>query len=290
MNKFLFITHITPRAKRSEFRQALIDLYFQALEKQTYSDWKVIVFGEEERTEGKFNYFRLADGTREERFNATKELLATAKVQSLFSEADYIIKLDDDDIIAPDLLERLKNFDGDLYYDLFHTFVDSSSGIITQQKRSWIASTCVHKTKHILSPWNDPGASPVGNLLYSDHSKAWHQYYSDKKSVAADKSKPVYLRVLSPTSITSGAIAGPPQTISDVSMENYYIYLRGFGNWKQADVKTFDSYLPVLAEAWKKFSGVPQKNLSAEITKDKPGKVARILKRIFSKGDTKNKK
>ncbi len=283
MNKFLFITHITPKAKRSAFRQALIDIYFKALNNQRYADWKVIVFGEEEKVEGKFHYFQLPDGTREERFVATKKLLSDDAVQSLFSEADYVIKLDDDDIIAPDLLERLKTFDGDLYYDQHHTFIDSSSGTITQQKRDWVASTCVHKTKHILSAWNGQGASAVGNLLYSDHSKAWHAYYGDKKIVAAEKNHPVYLRVLSPTSITSGALAGPPQSVADVSMENYYQYLRSFGNWNKADVAVFDQYIPDVAEAWKKFSGAAQKTLPAELTNASPGKITTLLKNVFTK-------
>jgi hypothetical protein len=283
LNKFLFITHITPKAKRSAFRQALIDIYFQALNNQTYGDWKVIVFGEDEKIENNFHYFQLPDGTREERFTATKELLETSAVQSLFAEADYVIKLDDDDIISPDLLAQLKNFDGDLYYDSYHTFLDSSSGTITQQKRSWVASTCVHKTKHILSAWNGPGASTVGNLLYSDHSKAWHTYYSDKKIVAAEKNAPVYLRVLSPTSITSGAKSGPPQSIEDVSMEQYYQYLRSFGNWNKADITVFDKYRPAVAEAWKKFANAPQQALPAELTSESPGKLATLLKNVFAK-------
>jgi hypothetical protein len=283
LNKFLFITHITPKAKRSAFRQALIDIYFKALNDQTYGEWKVIVFGEGERAEDKFHYFHLPDGTREERFAATKELLAKSSVKTLFSEADYVIKLDDDDIIAPGLLERLKTFDGDLYYDLYHTFIDSSSGTITQQRRSWVASTCVHKTKHILSDWNGPGASAVGNLLYSDHSKAWHVYYRDKKIVAAEKNNPVYLRVLSPTSITSGAKSGPPQSIDDVSMEDYYKYLRSFGNWNKANTNLFDEYLPGLAVAWKKFSGAPQKALPAELTNNSPGKITTLFKNVFTK-------
>ncbi len=281
MNKFLFITHITPKAKRSDFRQALIDVYFSALNSQSYPDWKVIILGNEEKVEGKFNYFFLGDGTREEKFQATKKLLARPEIKNLFAESDYVIKLDDDDIISPVLLAQLSDFNGDLYYDEFHTFLDSSSGIITQQKRSWLASTCVHKSKHVLTPWNGPGASPVGNLLYTEHSKSWHLFYESKDKVAAQKNNPVYLRVLSPTSITSGAIDGPPKSISDVSIDKYYDYLKSFGDWKAADVKIFSSYLTPISKAWGFFAGKEQEKLPMDLFEIKRNGIFDRLKSIF---------
>lgn len=274
---------MTPRAKRSAFRQALIDVYYQALNNQSYPHWKAIVLGDEARTEGKFHYFFLPDSTREEKFETIKKLLAQKEIAGLFEEADYVIKLDDDDIISPGLLERLKDFSGDLFYDRFHTFLDSSSGALTQQERSWVASTCVHGKNHILSPWNGPGASPVGNLLYTDHSKSWHAYYAGKKITAADPHHPVYLRVLSPTSITSGAENGPPQSVRDVSMEKYHAYLRGFGNWKPAGVHDFDPFLPAIADAWKGFAGAPQQPLPETRPAGLKEKAAALKRKLFGK-------
>jgi hypothetical protein len=285
LNKFLFITHITPKSKRSVFRQGLIDIYFAALNAQTYSDWKVIILGDEEKTEGKFHFFSLPDGTREEKFEVLKKLLSREEIKLLFSEADYVIKLDDDDIISPVLLEQLKNFKGDLCFDRFHTFIDSSSGIITQQERQWIASTCVHKREHVLSAWTGPGASAVGNLLYSEHSKSWHLFYKDKNVVEAEKGNPVYLRVLSPTSITSGALHGPPKTIAEVSMPKYYEYLKNFGEWNSANLNLFDAYLPRLAQAWMNFSGSGQKSIPSEYLRGKTsGILSKIKNRLSRKG------
>lgn len=274
---------MTPRAKRSAFRQALIDVYYKALGSQSYPHWKAIVLGDEARTEGKFHYFFLPDGTREERFNVIRALLAGDEIGTLLGEADYVIKLDDDDIISPVLLDTLKDFKGDLYFDRFHTFLDSSSGQLTQQERSWVASTCVHGKKHILAPWSGPGASPVGNLLYTDHSKAWHAYYADKKITAADPRHPVYLRVLSPTSITSGAESGPPQSIRDVSMEKYYSYLRGFGSWKPAAVHDFDLYFPMIAGAWNGFAGAPQQPLPKAQPAGLKEKAAALKRKFFGR-------
>ncbi len=282
MKKFLFITHITPVAKRSVLRQALIDAYYKGLNAQTYREWKVIVMGEEERTEGKFNYFHLQGESREEKFNAIKSILASERFLSLANEADYIVKLDDDDIISPHVLEKVSKLDVDIYFDQHHTFYDISSGSITQQKRNWFASTCIHKKELVLSAWNGPGASLVGNLLYSEHHASWHVFYQDKKMLAADPDEPVYMRVLSPTSITSGALAGPPKSIAEISMEKYFIYLQSFGNWKVAPIKVFDAVLPDLGEAWLTFSGNPQQKLPIELTSNTENKIFRKIKSIFT--------
>lgn len=281
MKKFLFITHITPVAKRSVLRQALIDAYYKGLAAQTYPEWKAIVVGEENKVEGKFHYFPLPGDSKDEKAAAIKDMMSSERFLALANEADYIVKLDDDDIISPNVLEKVSAMDVDVYYDRFHTFYDISSGVITQQKRDWFASTCIHKRAHVLSSWNGPGATSVGNLLYTEHHASWHVFYKDKKMVAADPDEPVYLRVLSPTSITSGALAGPPQSISEISMDKYFTYLESFGNWKPAALKSFDAVLPVLAAAWKIFSGKPQQALPEHVTAQANEKITTRIKNIL---------
>lgn len=270
MNRFVFITHITPAKRRSSLRQKLLDLYTEALNNQTYKNWKVIQLGEEEGTDGHYCRFRLPDVSREEKTVYLKALFGRDDFRKVLLESDYIIKLDDDDLISPELLNSLRDFKGDLYYDRFHTFLDCSSGVITQQERAWFASTCVHKTVHALSEWKGEGASEIGNLLYTDHSKAWHKFYERKQIQAAEPMHPVYLRVLSPTSITAGAKAGT-QAFADVDMNKYFAYLQSFGNWECAATKDFGNYLPAVAEAWEQFTGSVQQPLS------KPGMVSKLL-------------
>lgn len=258
MNHFLFITHITPQLKRSTFRQQLIDLYYTSLKNQTYQSWSVIIFGDEPAQEDqRFHIFPLSDGDISIKHNEIAAWLNDSVLKSILNRADYIIKLDDDDIINPTLLERLQNFDGDVFFDEYHTFVDTSSGTITCQKRPWIASTCVHKKSHALATWSGEGAGQLQLLLYSDHSKAWHRYYADKQKIVAPKEHPVYLRVLSPTSIT----AGTQGNFDAAAREKYYQYLAQFGDWQPSPTTDFTNYRAALATAWLHFSGNEQQSL-----------------------------
>ncbi|MEW6470456.1 MAG: hypothetical protein AB1458_16200 [Bacteroidota bacterium] len=274
MNKFLFITHLTPVHKRSSLRQSLIDCYFQALLGQTYPDWKGLILGEEERDEGRFRYVRLSDGTSEQKWREILDIFQRPDIKALLEGSDYIVKLDDDDIISPHVLADVSEKQFDCCYDSYHTFYDISSGQIGQQLRPWIASTCIHRKEHALASYKGEGCSGVGNLLYSDHSKSWHNYYKDKKVIVADKSSPVYLRVLSPTSVTAGAAGNAVHKAEDISFEKYYAYLRSFGRWGAAEISSFAPYYPILSKAWAEFSKFEQKAIPV------PGPFSRFAGRI----------
>jgi hypothetical protein len=267
VNKFLFITHLTPRAKRSSLRESLILLQQKALEAQTYTNWKSLIIGEEEKKEGRFFELRIdPELGKVERRKPLSQLYERPDVKSYLADADYVIKLDDDDLISPVLLEKLKNFSGDLYYDESHTFYDVTSGQLTQQVRPWIASTCVHKVSHAASKLNDGEIENffLNSLLYSDHSKTWHKYYTGKKIMKADPAHPVYLRILSPTSITSGTKKFPLQTMRDIDFQKYYEYLNSFGDWKGFTVTGFNKYMHDLESAWTTFAGEPQKPIPSK--------------------------
>lgn len=274
MNSFLFITHLTPSFKRSPLRQYLYEIYRKSLSAQTYSNWKVLIIGENEKKEG--NFFEVALDSyceKEIRNERIKKLYERSDIINYIENIDYIIKLDDDDIISPTLLEKIKNLKFDVYYDEYHTFYDTSSGFISQQKRPWIASTCIHKTDHALSKADSNGSSNyyLNSLLYQDHSKAWHIYYKDKHKIIANQNSPVYLRVLSPTSITSGVKKFPLSSIDDIDFKLYYKYLKSFGYWEKAATQDFDIFLNDLGNAWINFTNkrqesIPYLNMTNKIT------------------------
>lgn len=258
MNTFLFITHVTPSRLRSTLRQSLYELQKLSLSEQTYGNWKQLVIGEDDIVRNSYLEVKLQATTKADRNAELIKIYERKEVKELLENSDYILKLDDDDIISPTLLGSIASRDFDLYYDNFHTFYDITSNSITQQERGWIASSCVHKTAHALSKLDAKGPDNYyqNSLLYSDHSKTWHTYYANKNKIAANPDHPVYLRVLSPTSITAGAKKFPLVDTNDIDFKQYYQYLKGFGYWQQAATTDFNFYLPKLKKAWTDFSGM----------------------------------
>ena len=135
MSSFLFVTHLTPFKKRSKLRSALEKIYFKALQNQTYNNWKVLLIGEEERISGKF--IEVSLGKYNSAFEIAErltDLYDRSEIINLFKEADFIVKLDDDDLISPTILSDVKDLNFDVYSDKFHVFYDITSGRTTRQK------------------------------------------------------------------------------------------------------------------------------------------------------------
>ncbi len=222
--KFLFITPLTPSSMMNEVRYKLHQAYLNALDSQLYSNWEVLLVGEEEKTEGKKTYLKCSGITKGDKIQ-----LAYTYINSLPDKPEYLIRLDDDDIISPMILEKVRDIKFDCYADKYHSFYDLNSGLISQQKRDWLPNTVIHKMEHALQIYGEEN-KPLFTL---DHSKYWHEYYRKKKVKWARKSHPVYLRILSETSITANRPG------SNESSENYKKYLSGFGRWKKKELKDF---------------------------------------------------
>jgi hypothetical protein len=249
--KFLFITHVTPAAKRSATRAGLFDLMQQALHAQTYTHWKALWIGEEETDNGKIKIVN--------RFSVKTlfDLYERDDLKKLIEWADYIIKIDDDDIILPHTLEIASKLEFDCYCDRYHTFYDFATGRTTQQARPWIAATCIHKKEHAITLNKGNGITEnfSQSLFYGEHSADWIAYYKSKKMVYAKPSSPVYVRVLSPTSQSAGAKKYPVNSASDADMNAYREYVRRFGSWNNYTIYNWDEYPSQLKKLWEKFSG-----------------------------------
>ena len=252
--KFLFITHLSPLAIRSSLRQGLIESMQKSLYNQSYKNWKALWIGEREFED---------DHIKEVKLNGKNELSSVYSrkdVLDYINDCDYIVKLDDDDIILPNTLKIASGFDFDCYCDAYHTFYDISSGVLTQQKRPWIASTCIHKKEHALIHQNgeEKAENFVNSLFYGNHAKDWITFYKNKKVIYADKKNPVYVRILSPTSITAGAKTFPVKSINDTDMIHYYKYLKEFGVWHNVILNQFEQFKSDLSASWFKFSNLKQ--------------------------------
>ena len=265
---FLFITKLTPVAKRSETRGGLIRLMERSLHAQSYPHWKALWLGEEESTKGNII---TVDVSAED---SLRLLYMRNDLKELIDWADYIVKLDDDDIILSHTLSLAAKLDFDCYCDRYHTFFDLSTGLTTQQARPWIAATCIHKKEHAVTlnknggaSWNQRMQKPdwqpnsgraenfIHSLFYGEHGSDWIDYYKTKKLVFAQPQYPVYVRVLSPTSISSGAKKFPVHSLQDVDLAAYRNYTNQFGSWNAYPIHNWDLYPPMLREIWLKFSG-----------------------------------
>jgi hypothetical protein len=245
MKKFLFITTLTPKNLLSPLRASLFDLFLEGLGKQSYPGWEALLIGEEEKAEEKIRYLKTDAVVKSDKLK-----IAFNYIQNLEVKPDFIIRLDDDDLISPNVLERVSLMEFDCYADQYHTFYDLASGKISQQKRNWLANTVIHKYEHAIST-NTENQLP---LFMQDHSQAWHVYYENMKVIFSDPSAPVYLRILSPTTITSKMDHQKRSAFENTDMLAYSKYVKKFGNWKNFKTAEFSTYHDKLISIWEKFS------------------------------------
>ncbi len=177
--------------------------------KQDYTNWTALVVGEREP---------LGD----DRF--------------IFFEHDLVEKRQKlcfvDDIISTSALGQHRLLAADCLADRFHSFMEILTGKISQQKRDWLANTMAHKMEHAFHLVDE--SDPKSYLLVQDHSKVWHPYYQDKGIMWTDKKSPLYIKMLSSTSITSNA----SNQVGD-QKKKYTKYVLGFGSWSVSDTDLY---------------------------------------------------
>jgi len=249
--EFLFVTTLTPDRLMSPVRKKLFDLYKQSILAQTYTNWKVLLVGNSNAIEGKF----ISIGSLKED-KISKLECAVEYIKNLPQKPDYVLRLDDDDIISPFTLENASQLDFDCYADSRHHFYDIVYSNYCNQKRPWLPNTVIHKTEHIFSEIDNPKMS----LLIHDHNLVWHSYYADKKLIFSPKDKPLYLRTISPVTTSTGLEKGSDKK---TNWKDYNTYLNSFGLWKKRIPSCFKSYELALIELANYFESTPKEKLSA---------------------------
>ncbi|CAN5568877.1 hypothetical protein BH10BAC1_BH10BAC1_19720 [soil metagenome] len=245
MKKYLFITTLTPKELLSPLRSELFFLYLAALKGQSYNEWEAILIGEEDRVDGNIKYVKANAVSKSDKLKVAYEYLLT-----LESKPDYIIRLDDDDIISPLILTDIALANFDCYADKFHLYYDLVSGDISQQERNWLPNTIIHKYEHALAIYGESNLP----LFMQDHSQAWHVYYQNKKVLYTPKHKSIYLRIISPTTITSKMNQLKSSSYLDMDMNSYGEYLKTFGKWRYFNANDFKAYQNKLINIWETFS------------------------------------
>ena len=233
-----------PPERVDDARKALRALCFGALGKMR-SSYRVLLLGR--GVDDLPENFELIDsgwsGKEDKLYEAGKRI-ATGE----FGKFRFLVRLDDDDLINPDVFDAFAHSDAHCIADAVHWFYDLSTGLVSAQQRPWFANTVIHRFEHALTRVDALGGSARAgsqNFLFAcDHSQAWQPYYSQKHVAYASADNPLYVRILNPGSITASAEAGIDEKAT------YEKYLRTFGQWN-AEMPVFLKALkPELVKIW----------------------------------------
>jgi len=219
-NHFCFIIPRTPLQHQNKLRNDLWEICKKSLIAQSYKNWTAIVIGpREEVQDDRFIFLEFDLLPKLEKVRKAIDFLRDSNVQK-----DYIIRLDDDDLFSEQALFRHRYSTADCIADRWHTFIEITTKMVSSQCRNWLANTVIHKWEHASSEFTLGDKNDY--LLCLDHSLAWKEYYKKKRITFSRKQEPLYLRILSPTSITSTSAMDTGD-----AHESYLRYLYGFGEW-----------------------------------------------------------
>jgi hypothetical protein len=239
--KFCFLIPRTPVKFRTSQRNLLWNFTVKSLLSQKSKEWKAIVIGPSEVVLSADKRFVFLEHDLMPKGQKIVKAIEYLNYQD--TQPEYLIRLDDDDLISEEKLSDLEKEieKWDCVTDEYHGFAELSLGKISLQKRAWFPNTVLHLYNHAVTKVDVEGKENF--LIAHDHSKVWHKYYQDKKVIYSSKFSPVYLRILSPTSITSGK-----------SLE-YHAYLYSFGSWQYnlQQLKGFNN-LSVLSKKYQDFT------------------------------------
>lgn len=212
-----------PTYKLDTSRIALRNLCFKQLRKLK-SSYRVWLLGDTEDIFDDFEIIKVEGISKEDKLWEVGKILEA----SYNPPSKFLVRLDDDDMINPEVFDAFAKEDFDCCTDRYHTFYDLSSAKVSKQKRDWFPNTIIHRYNHAMQIVPAQGGSELAgenNFLFAcDHSQSWHFYYADKKRKYTMKENPLYLRVLNPESITA----------KKTSHDEYVGYLSGFGDWKSS--------------------------------------------------------
>lgn len=233
---FTIITTYGPHlGDEKDTRHKLHQHYIHALKNINYSNFEVYLFGHlPSSKKERINFVKAEGNSKEQKLHFAKCFLLEKGVKS-----DYILRLDDDDILNPNAFNHVTKIKPDVYCDLFHSFLSIDTGLIAQQQRSWFPNTTIIKWDLAFTNLFLDNA-----LLFNFQHTVWHRFLKDCKANIeyADKINPLYLRVLSMDSITS---------LASQSKEGYNHYLSQFGDFKEIVLRDFENSLIKLNNEFK---------------------------------------
>ena len=211
-NKFLFIVALTPMEFLNPLRIRQQEVFLDSLKAVKYDNFQAILLGDKEDKVGKLTFVKSPNGSKGDRLKFALEYLKRNEI-----EYDYVARFDDDDVLNPNIFEIVNELpEADCFYDNWHAYYDLYSGEHTHEKKDWMANAILMKKEHALFVLADGRT-----LVEQDHAQEWHLYFRHLKKTALPKLRPIYLRILSPGSVTANA----------KEEQNYQTYLAGQCKW-----------------------------------------------------------
>lgn len=241
MKKFVFITTRNQHQYDHPLRSRLWTICLNTLQQQQSDNWEALVVGLDEKQEGNITYLKATGDTKKPKIKQALEYIAAQE-----TPPEYLIRLDDDDLISATMLKELDGLKSDAFTDKYHLLYDITTGKSLQNDHTWFPNTCILGYQHAIQPFG-PEQMP---LFMYDHDKAWHQYFEGKNVGYAAKNNPVYLRIISPSTVS---ISGTWDKSKDYDQENFDRYVQSLRKWRRINFwrkrsfKGLDAYEPDLA-------------------------------------------
>lgn len=219
MKSFLFITCLTPESMMSELRKDFHQAYLDALMGQSHTDWTAFLLGEKEGLEGNIRYIKCVGTSKED-----KLVEATRLLNSMPVKPEFIVRLDDDDLIGEYTLQAVETHKNtyDVFTDRYQYMFDSYTGKTLSKIYPWWPSTIVMRYADAMTL--QPGFENRP-LFACPHDLVFHQYFKGRKVFYFERMQPCYARIFSPVSQSFRLYNG------QLNIEKYRSYVDEYGFW-----------------------------------------------------------
>lgn len=237
MIDYCFIIPRTPVLYRTPLRDFLWKACLHSLQAQEGKNWIAVIIGPDEKLKhDQFVFFEQDLLPKQGKIQLALDWLGAQG-----NKPRFLVRLDDDDIVSCSSFQQHAAGEYDCITDRHHSFFEISSGKIAQQKRPWFPNTILHRYEHAITIVE--AETYTGPLICHDHSAEWHRFYATKKVHYTKKNSPLYLRVLSPHSITSRA-----SDAAQSGHQQYMNYLLQFGDWmtRPTEIEGFEKSVSFL--------------------------------------------
>jgi len=263
MKDVVYIIPLTPTSHLTPLRRMFFDLTIQALNAQKSANWEALLIGEFDKKEGNLTYlpakaldanyvkpWRSDPGHTDKHFKVD---VAMQYINSQSRKPKYLARLDDDDIMSPDIVSVIER-SGDVYdcfTDKYQVMYNVTNGKFVFTNLPWMPNTMFHKYEHANVPIAEFGFS----LINCSHNFGYHKYYAGKKVWYSPKDKPLYIRTLSPTNLNLLAQEGK------ITFEQH---VKKWGFWHYKELPGYEVYIKKLIAGYEGLTGTKiRRDLSA---------------------------